>query len=134
MITTPQGRFSFTYFDEATIYPDHMKWSFGLPLPWTGKEQVYHDLTTIRRFRAFLRPVAAPVYDLWTSAAYPMGVPVVPFERRLWIDHFNGVDPLASAFERLMYGYCTADVRKHLSFREVSLRRTLNETYGKFAR
>lgn len=143
----PQGRFDFTYFDEATAYPKEMKWSFSLPLLWqTGSrfEQVYRDLATIRRFRAFLRPVAAPVYDLWTSAVYPMGVPV---ERRYYtgnvvestaqdiIDQFNGVrDPRLSAFQRLMLGYCMADVRMSTYFREVSLRRTINETYGSLYR
>ena len=142
-----KGRFSFSYFDEVQHYPKEMKWSFNMPLLWRGKsefEQVYRDLTAVRRFRAFLRPVAAPAYDLWTSAAYPMGVPV---ERRFYtgniveptaqdlIDYFNGVrDPRLSAFNRLMYGYCMSDVRETARVREQQLRRTINETYGKFAR
>jgi len=121
----PQGRFDFNYFDEATYYPDHMKWSFNLPLLWWGKsdfEQVCRDLAAVRRFRAFLRPVSAPVYDLWTSAAYPMGVPVSCVERRYYpidpIGYFNGMyDPRLSA-----------------GLRELSLRLTLNETYGKYGR
>lgn len=126
--------FDFTYFDEVNHYPEQFKWSFALPLLWqTGSrfEQVYRDLTAIRRFRAFLRPVAAPVYDLWTSAAYPMGVPV---ERRYYTGNVVDIDPLASAFERLMYGYCMADVRTDLSFREFLLRKSLNETYGSLYR
>jgi hypothetical protein len=142
----PQGRFEFTYFDEATAYPKEMKWSFDLPLLWRGKsdfEQVYRDLTAIRRFRAFLKPVSAPVYDLWTSAAYPMGVPASCVERRYYpfdfasyvIDAFNGfADPRLTAFQRLMMGYCMADVRMSTYFRELSLRRTINETYGKYGR
>lgn len=141
-VTTPNGRISFygkdrspirSLIDEPIYYPDEMKWSFNLPLLWRGKsdfEQVYRDLTAIRRFRAFLRSVAAPVYDLWTSAAYPVGVPEVPFERRLWIDHFNGVDPRLNDYQRDMIRYFTEDVR----LSTYSLRRTLNETYGKYGR
>lgn len=143
MITTPQGRFYFDttpQFRVEPIYPEHMKWSFNLSLLWqTGSrfEQVYRDLATIRRFRAFLRPVAAPVYDLWTSAAYPMGVPV---ERHAVRRYYTGnvldieTDPLSSAFERLMYGYCIADVRETARLHEVSLKRTINQTYGKYSR
>lgn len=135
----PQGRFSFDsnpQFRVEPIYPEHMKWSFNLPLLWMGKsefEQVYRDLATIRRFRAFLRPVAAPVSDLWTSAAYPMGVPV---ERRFYTGNVLDIetDPLASAFERLMYGYCIADVRETARLHEVSLKRTINQTYGSLYR
>lgn len=149
-VTTPSGRISFfgttervhSLIDEGTYYPDHMKWSFNLPLLWWGKsdfEQVYRDLTAVRRLRAFLRPVSAPVYDLWTSAAYPMGVPTSCVERRFYpidpIGYFNGMyDPRLSAFQRLMLGYCMADVRLSAGLRELSLRRTLNETYGKYGR
>ncbi|QIW87572.1 hypothetical protein Ab1vBOLIVR4_gp55 [Agrobacterium phage OLIVR4] len=133
--------------DEATAYPHDMKWRFDLPLMWQGKsafEQVYKDLTAVRRLRAFLKPVAAPVSDLWTSAAYPMGVPV---ERRYYtgnvveptaqdiIDHFNGVrDPKADAFNRLMYGYCVSDVRETARQRENILRWNLNSIYGSLYR
>ncbi|QBQ72093.1 hypothetical protein Milano_071 [Agrobacterium phage Milano] len=143
----PNGRLSFGTFEEQFPYPEVMKWRFDLPLSWRGKsdfEQVYKDLTAIRRLRAFLRPVAAPVSDLRTSAAYPMGVPV---ERRYYtgnvveptaqdiIDYFNGVrDPKADAFNRLMYGYCVSDVRETIRQREILLRWNLNRTYGKYAR
>jgi hypothetical protein len=135
----PQGRFSFDsnpQFRVEPIYPEHMKWSVPLPLLWMGKsefEQVYRDLTTIRRFRAFLHTVVVPVSDLWTSAAYPMGVPV---ERRYYTGNVMDIesDPLASAFKRLMYGYCMSDVRETARVREQQLRRTINETYGSLYR
>lgn len=132
----PQGRFSFdsnpdrirSLLNEGTYYPEQMKWSFGLPLLWQGKsefEQVYRDLTAIRRFRRFLRPVAAPVSALWTSAAYPMGVPV---ERRYYTGNVLDIE---SDFYR---GYYTGDIRSCLSFREFLLRKSLNETYGSLYR
>lgn len=127
----PQGRLSFSTFEESFPYPEIMKWSFSLPLLWQGKsefEQVYRDLTAVRRFRRFLRPVAAPVSDLWTSATYPMGVPV---ERRYYDIES---DPLASAFKRLMYGYCMSDVQKDIGLREQLLRWNLNSTYGSLRR
>ena len=116
-----------------------MKWRFDMPLK-SEFEQVYKDLFAVRRLRAFLRPVAAPVSDLWTSAAYPMGVPV---ERRYYtgnvveptaqdiIDYFN---PMAEAFNRLMRRYCMSDVRETIRQREILLRWSLNSTYGSMYR
>lgn len=134
----PSGRFEWNPYayvvDEATTYPPNMKWSFDLPLLWRGKsdfEQVYKDLTTIRRLRAFLRPVAPPVSDLWTSAAYPMGVPV---ERRYYTGNVVDINPMADAWERLMYGYCMSDVRETVRRRENSVRMDINQTYGSLYR
>lgn len=122
----PQGFDSNPQFRVDQIYPEVFKWVIGLPLLWQGKsefEQVYRDLTVIRRFRRFLRPVAAPVSDLWTSATYPMGVPV---ERRYYTGNVLDIDPMAR--------YYTGDIRSHLSFREFLLRKSLNETYGSLYR
>ncbi|AFH19749.1 hypothetical protein F406_gp066 [Agrobacterium phage 7-7-1] len=129
----PQGRLSFSTFEESFPYPEIMKWSFSLPLLWQGKsefEQVYRDLAAVRRFRRFLRPVAAPVSDLWTSATYPMGVPVEHSFRPVAVIDGKFLD-IESDFYR---GYYTGDIRSHLSFREFLLRKSLNETYGSLYR